>query len=1021
MRTQRLGARSKPAVLLGVLGILVVAAFQSQAEPPADGSRSSGRSDASLRVEGDASTSEEAPVAGVPTEDARTAAIRSLGSGELDVSIDPASLFDVQLGDEAAVALEKARLAAIVSAAESVPAPEGADAVAWRARIDLDRARLAFLGLDRERRAAILQADSVRKERAASRESEDARRKRDAEAERNRLLEAARIARTEAERLVAEEEARLVALETAVEDVVARFESDRAALADLRDVVFGWQRRVRDAKGRSAEDADETYDDLRRALRTSRDALAAALEAVGSDSSDVPLLGEDPLRDVPPDVPIEHVRSRRLDLAARIGDARREERTLRNARTEALHQEITLLNQERLDLLPHLSTEKRSSIVGFTAAGFDQARAELRHLSLIFRYHDHALRHLLGGLRSGAPSAAVAWETASVLVPFVLFAALFLSVRRRTPGLVSSLGARLEALDRRARRTFPSPQTRAVRVLARIHRPIEWIVFFAGSVWLLPDSAFDLLEVQVLSSIAGWVLGGRLVVISINAVAGVTGTTALYEDAAIARLRLRSLQLVGRTIVAFVLILLLSDRLVGEGTIYHWALSMLGFAIVPVFLVLVRWWRGTIFVRLDRTRRKSKLETWILANRSGWKSFLAAMLGAVHLFSTGAIKLVRRWLSGFEIARRIHAYLFQLEIERRGESDSRRKLFPLATETLGSLHPDRPSDRLLPCPADRLLDDLIRRIESGRGGVVALVAARGMGKSSVLRALSERAPDAVTLDCRSDTTLGDIEEAFAACGFEGAGESPALEGETVPRVVLLDDVHALVRLAIDGLRRFDELSTYARSRCGRVLWVFAIDSSVWPFLERSRDATPIFDEVRWLEPWDEQQIGVLLHARCEAAGISPIFDDLVERLPFGADERDRSDALQAKRTGYERMLWDHAGGNPGIALEVWRSSLARDEGEVVRVRSLQVPDADLLETLPDATLFVLRAVIQATSATVDDVARVTRLERVEVLDMVRFGEAKGYFSERDGRIRVEWSWLRPVMRILERRRLLVAR
>ncbi len=469
------------------------------------------------------------------------------------------------------------------------------------------------------------------------------------------------------------------------------------------------------------------------------------------------------------------------------------------------------------------------------------------------------------------------------------------------------------------------------------------------------------------------------------------------------------------------LILLLSNRLVGEGTIYHWARRLLELAILPVFFVLVRWWRGTIFTRIDRARRKSKLEAWILANRSGWKSFFAATLGAVHLFSSGAIKLVRRWMSGFETARRIHAYLFQLEIERRGESGSKRKVLPLAAETLQSLHPDRPSERLLPCPADRLIDDLTKRIEAGRGGVVGLIAARGMGKSSILRAVADRMADSLRLECRPGTALGELEARLAERAPAEDARGSAGEPLPMPRVVLLDDVHALVRIAIGGLHDFDEFATYARSHCSRTLWICAVDSSVWPFLERSRDATPIFDEVHWLEPWDEQQIGALLHARCEEAGIAPIFDDLVDRLPFGADELDRFDALQAKRTGYERMLWDHASGNPGIALEVWRSSLARDEAGAVRVRSLQVPDAELLESLPDATLFVLRAVIQSTSATVDDIARATRLERAEVLDMIRFGQSQGFFAERDGRIRVEWSWLRPVMRILERRRLLVAR
>ncbi|MFO0673754.1 MAG: hypothetical protein U0235_29730 [Polyangiaceae bacterium] len=57
-----------------------------------------------------------------------------------------------------------------------------------------------------------------------------------------------------------------------------------------------------------------------------------------------------------------------------------------------------------------------------------------------------------------------------------------------------------------------------------------------------------------------------------------------------------------------------------------------------------------------------------MANRSGWKSFGAAMVGAVLLFTTGAIKLVRSWLSAASAgAPRVCAYLLG-EVERIGEA-----------------------------------------------------------------------------------------------------------------------------------------------------------------------------------------------------------------------------------------------------------------------------------------------------------------------------------------------------------------
>lgn len=1038
MRTRRwVGRAIRVGAVLSVWLVVAVpgASGDADSKPSPDGASAAGEATAETSAAGGTAAPDAVAEAAseVSVEDeleARAAQVRALMAGELDVAIDPQSLFDVSLADESAVGVERERLRFIVGAVAKAGADRAAaeeeaadetpaevsqretptvDAEAWRRRLALDQARLAFYELSPERRAALLAAHAARQEAATPRETEADRQRREAEAERLRALEAARVARTEAERLVREEEARLIVLGESVDRVEADFEAARAELAEDRDVVLGWQRRVREAQDAPGSVADETYDALRVALRHARDELASALEALRSDASAVPSLGDDVLSGLPDDVPSAGVRERRIALASKIASAHEQERALREERARTLHDEVIQLNHERLALIDHLSSDKRGAIVGLTAAGFDQARAEVRHLALILRYHLHVARRWIGSLRNGGPSAETTWDAASVLVPWTIFAAFFLSLRRRTPGLIRATERRFQQVDRAQRRTLPSLSTRAARVFGRIHRPIEGLVFLFGTLALLPRGLLALLEVQLLASVAFWVLSGRLVVGTIDSLAAVSGARSIYEEVGSPELRLRSLRFVGRMVVAFTLILIVSDRLVGQGTIYSWVLSLCWISVVPVFLVLVRWWRGTVFERMDRVRRKSALEAWVLANREGWKSFLAAMVGAVHLFASGALKVLRRWLSGFELARRAHAHLFQREIERLEDDGKTVRYQPLAPEVLEALHPERPTERWLPCPADDVLRALSTRVEAGRGGLVAVVGARGMGKSSLLRALHERHEGSILIACRRDTTVQEIRSAVDAA----AGAAPGL--------ILLDDVHALVRMMIGGMRVFDELGVFARDRCTRTLWVYAVDASIAPYLERWRESRPVFHEIRRLAPWSEVEIGALLRERCRSAGISPIYDDLLERLPIGADELDRYDALQAKQTGYERMLWDHASGNPGIALEVWRSSLARDAAGTVRVRPLQVPDAGLLDGLPDAALFVLRAVLQMTPAAVEDLVQATRLSPAEVLDLIRFGETRGFFAEDEGRFRITWSWLRPVLRILERRGLMGAR
>ena len=945
--------------------------------------------------------------------DSRVAHLHALCAGTLPAEIDPASLFEVPLDDEAAIRVEVARLRrALQQASDPTPAPldAGAEQRWWQARAALDRARLAFYELSAERRSALLSEHEARRGDVRPSESEAEQRAQQAELERQRTLDAARTVRTEAERAVAEEHAQLLALQAQLDRLSAEREHAQQKLRLIREEILGWQRRSREAKVAGAAVCDETYDALRIALRAARSELDGALDALSNEGGQIADLPVSALAQVPSDVVTEHVQTLRSHLAKQIEEARTGEHALHRERAATLLDQVSALNRERLALLGHLSGQKRDATTGFTEIGWDQAQAEARHLTLVLRYERHVTADLVTAWRGGdstrlRPSI---WTVLFLVVPWCALVGAFFWSHRRSLVLLRLAEKRQAAADRAERRTTPSPQLRAIRLLVELRLPIEWALFFAGSMWLLPQRAHGLLEVQLLSTILMWIIGMSFVVNATNALAG-SGRGAAWqdEDSELSTLRLRSLKLVGRTVVVFALILMLSERLVGEGTIYSWTRSTCWFASLPVFVALVRWWRSVVFDRVERIRKKSPLQSWALSQRSGWPSFIAAMLMATQLFATGTWKVLRGRLSGFDLTRRAHAYMFTRELERLSGPHGDATRAPLPDATLRALDPEAAYSTWLRCANDELLAELAECASSRRGGLRALVAARGMGKTSLLRALGERVPSTIMVTCDSDSSAQTVKRRVEEAPFEVSA-------------VLLDGAHLLAKPVIGGFARFDEMIAMARESCHQTLWVCALDATLWPLLKRARDTRPLFDSTHLLAPWDETQIGALLADRDARAGIQPRYDDLLDKLPPGSDEIDRQDALHAKQAGYERMLWDHVRGNPALALQAWRSSLVRDERQLVHVRPLQVPDASALERLPDPTLFVLRAVLQLGPAGVDDVAQATRLSVEQVWNALRYGQALGVFSEREGRVLVSWPWLRAVTRLLERRHLLVA-
>jgi hypothetical protein len=956
--------------------------------------------------------------AGQLAADPRTAQVRALLAGELALAVNPAGLFDVPLGDEGAVRVEAERVRVMLWAEElradagpvqkgRRPAPAvtalnlGADELdAWQARAELDQARLAFYALPREQRASLLEQHTARAASARLAESEGERKVREAALEEEQAREAARLARSEAERLVAEELARVTALEGGIASARLGFDERRKELTGRRDVVLGWQRRAREARSAPGPEVDATWDALRRALLASRDDLERVLDELAGARSVLPEAAPDGLAEVAPDVSTEAVRARRQAAAGALAAAQKEERDLQEEQASQLVEEINALKRERLGLLGFLTDDKQAATTGFSVTALEQAQAEARHLFLTLRAHGQVARRWLGDTRRAGVTGLTVWRVIAVLVPWGLVTFAFIWGRRRSPALLALAESREAKADRARRLTRPGVRRRALAFLRNVHRPLEGLVFFGILVWLLPEGAVALLEVQLLSVVVSWSLVGAFVVDAINAFAAGDSLRALV-DSAQGVLRLRSLRLVGRVVVGFSLALVLTSRLVGQGTVFSWMVVACYLAALPLFLVLVKWWRGPVFERLDRLHRKSRVQLWVLENRKGWKSFLAAMVGVVHLFALGTLKTARNWVSGFDLARRALAWLYKREIDRLAEEKPGKRATPLKAVTFDRLSPEQPSQSWVASPADERLEGLLKRAE--RGGVVALVGPRGAGKSALLRRLQARVDGAALIRCVSSAWLAEVQALVA-------------RPEGPPTLVLLDDADALIKPLQGGLQHFDKLVGLARGT--RTLWVFAIDGVLWPYLRRARDSRPLFDEVLELEAWSDDEIGLLLEARSAEAGIDPVFDDLLEKLPAAADEVDRLDALAAGRAGYFRMAWDYARGNPAMALEAWRASLVEGPLGEIRVRPLVAPETTVLEKLPDSSLFVLRAVLQLSPAGEGEVAAATRLPEVQVKSAFLVGQMQGYYVEEQGRVRVASPWLRSVMVHLERRHLL---
>jgi hypothetical protein len=1030
-----LGAlRSLAALSLGVMSIAVTARSSGQVAASASGDAAS-----PPVTEAEHATPPDAGAQAEPRLSATRALeqqLQALTENRLDVEVDPQSLFDVALDDPAAIEVEVRRLRAVASASPqpTAPRPTELGQALYAARLSVDRARLAFLELGQEARQVHLDshaarraaADAERPELAAEREALKKAERAAAQlaAERKRAAQKIEAAKTEASRAVARERARLLG----VREQQSTFElglHEREQLTKARsERVLELRRLVEELLAaeprRTGEEASVLYDSVRDELRAARSELSRALGEARRRTSDVPRPGADPLGELAAEA--ADVERLRRDLEARAGELTAIEREARWAHVRHLHESVLTLNRSRHLLYPYLPAARRAALTGFSAAGWAQARDELEQLRVVGSYHVRNLR------RAANPATVLSYARAALLssagLEVLVFSALFLWWRRVSRRSVAAWRAARAAPSTAIGARLEPFRERLVAVVTRIHRPLELLVFFWSVRWIVGPEVAGRLDFRIAWIIAGWILGGMVVVHAVDGLlAPRRGEAQLEAEAA---LRLRSLRALGRLAVAVGLVLDLSAVFVLRGTLYSWILRTAWIAFLPTALLFVHWWRPTIERRCATRTKQSKIARWVTRRTSGLSGSLAAAVGAAYLLAVGAAAFARNQMAAFDATRRILAYLFRREVLRTARTISP-ELRPLEPKLRALFDPDAPPPEVADeSGADDQLRALEDRIISGAGGIVAIVGERGSGKSELARRAVRDRSSAIVLHCRGGGVEAlrlrlleslDLPADATDAAVVGRLGAPPQQSGAPPVAIVIDDAERLVVPAVGGLDALDALLVLARAASQQCVWVFCFGSVMWQFVEKARSVYPLFDEVLKMRPWSEQRIGELLRARCDAAAIQPSFRALSD-----AAASDSADAVRFARqteADYHRLLWDASGGNPGVALHLWRDALRVAPDGAVLVTLFSLPDTRDLQRLPPDMAFVLRAVLRLERVAAEQIARSTMLTLPEVNEALHFAERRGWLEQRERVYRVTWTWLRAVTQLLQRRRMLM--
>lgn len=945
-----------------------------------------------------------ARLAGIQSE---VEALRAFMDGTLDEARDPSDLLRLNLADTTELPRDDRLLRVIENAASGDVAVAEEIADLQSAEGELDRLRLSLLQLSGQERRALLERHSAR-QRAAAAETEAERSEAlaaaasaglsDTQRAREEALSDARVAQDERIRRVAEERARLLGIKEEQARLASTFDSALAGHAERHERANELRTAARELRDRSVLGGDKTreaealYASLTTSLVAGRTALEEAVAELERPTA-VPDAGE-------PTTSIEEEEGQLDDLRREIAETasalhqRKRELTYEQGQVDA--NDLVFMNRGRLALLELVGSDVRNAVTGLGPQGVSEAKGEASQIALLVRHGIATLprygKALLGDLT--ASPVPVIWSIFKVI--FVLF--IFFGWRAKADSVLSEMSEPEEGEDANLLHTV-------AWYLRRIRKPLEWLLL----IWALLEYSdlSGVIGAQYLWILARWIFGGTTLILLVDAFAArqKRGRRSMTAD-----LRLRSLKLVGWTVIILGLLLDLTSQLVGTGAIYAYVWRVCAIIAIPFAFLLVRWWRPTVFRQLDLSHTDNRLTTTIKEHRTGFLSYPAAAIGGVYLLGLGAMRIAVRNVSRLDGTRRLRAYLFRRQVARRAEESARDRT-PIAPELYERFAPDAEPDALVGSYARSELDDLVALLKNHEASVSVVIGERGMGKTTFLKRLSIELDDPFYLvECGPDwDSFSKAVESELEIESIG-GMRKKLKDENA--IMLIDDAHFISRPTIGGMDDLDRLTDLARRSGTR--WIIAMDLAAWQYIIRARDE--LYDRECLLPRWPESDIGELLRQRTKSAEVDASFEALV--VPRQFDAPPQEDDETQKEEGYYRVLWDFSNGNPAVALHFWRESLfAGDKGPLVRL--FQEPPVAELESLSPIVLYVLRSIVQLGHASAREIVTCTSLPDDDVADAVRLSMSRGYLERHEGRIRITWPWYRTITGLLGRQNLLV--
>ncbi|MFN1583860.1 AAA family ATPase [Vibrio rotiferianus] len=570
--------------------------------------------------------------------------------------------------------------------------------------------------------------------------------------------------------------------------------------------------------------------------------------------------------------------------------------------------------------------------------------------------------------------------------------------------------------------TTPPIWVRLIWYISRAHRAIAWLIAITLSLRVLSEIP-SLQHLIILEIFTWWVLGGSIAISFILEFAYRNSRSTSKEVIA---LRLSTIRrYVWSAIVAGV-ILQISIRTLGKGTIYSWIYSALFFWFVLVTLSVLRLWRKKVFEVTEKLSDRPVWVNWSLRRKDTlFLSIIGTAICAVWIMLHSSKHRIVAMLSNYTMFSQALAYLFRIEVAKQtGNKGGDTNLVRIKGEqTFEYILPGSEDSELVEYASDEI-KLLSKYLLTDSPAVCVVSGERGVGTTTFLRTMLSKVKNAepIYLNCPYAGYSELLSELALQLGLEEDASEiqvlSVLRKSDTSYLIAVDNAQRLVKPMVGGLGDLIKLTNLLRRSKKNHRVVMAIEKASWRFVDRARGERLLFDWVAFMPRWSEKQLSALFDTRINQEIENPVtFDGLV--VPKQWDQEDITEEERAKQ-GFYRILWHYSDGNPTVALRFFRLSLRQNkETQQVVVRLFHAPESQELEKMPKPMLAVLRSIVQLEVASPEELSECTQLSIAEVIGTLRYFQSRGFIEWSEDKARVSDHWFRHITNVLDRQHLLV--